>query len=549
MSFVNTTDQAVDPPNASPGRHVAFSKSDGFYEIGSTGPATPMGAAAVTAHVAQPDPHTQYQLESEKGNANGYASLDGTGKVPLGQLPGVPPSGPAGGDLTGTYPSPLVVVASETVAGKIEIATQAETDTGTDDLRAITPLKLATTPRLPAQDENDALQGTNGTPSNANRYVTDSDPRNTDARTPTAHAVSHQHGGGDEVATATPAANAIPKAGGAGTLAPGWLPAATEAAQGAAEIATQAETDTGTDDARFVTPLKLATTPRLPSQAENDALQGTNGAPSNTNRYVTDSDPRNTNARTPTSHASTHQHGGGDEVATATPAANAIPKAGGGGEVAAGWLPTMVGATSSSPGTKGAVPQPAAGDQEKFLQGNGTWKRLRTHPDSSFGTDLYMLGSPLDYYNTGSPQAANEVQYTRVWLEVGQVITGARTFITSGANGVRQVTMALFDQATPTSNSGAPNNRVATTGPTTPANAFTGYYSASFSVAYTVTATGFYWVAIQTDSGTLAFAITDAYPADFLPRREEAPGSFTMPATAGTLTNPSSAAIFCAAVE
>jgi hypothetical protein len=34
--------------------------------------------------------------------------------------------------------------ASESTAGTIEIATQAETDTGTDDARAITPLKLAT---------------------------------------------------------------------------------------------------------------------------------------------------------------------------------------------------------------------------------------------------------------------------------------------------------------------------------------------------------------------------------------------------------------------
>jgi hypothetical protein len=34
--------------------------------------------------------------------------------------------------------------ATETTAGILEIATQAETDTGTDDLRAITPLKLAT---------------------------------------------------------------------------------------------------------------------------------------------------------------------------------------------------------------------------------------------------------------------------------------------------------------------------------------------------------------------------------------------------------------------
>jgi hypothetical protein len=42
---------------------------------------------------------------------------------------------------------------------------------------------------------------------------------------------------------------------------------------------------------------------RVPSQGENDALQGTSGTPSNTNRYVTDGDARNTNARTPTAHS------------------------------------------------------------------------------------------------------------------------------------------------------------------------------------------------------------------------------------------------------
>lgn len=41
--------------------------------------------------------------------------------------------------------------------------------------------------RIPSQDENDALQGTSGSPSGSNRYLTDSDPRNTNARTPTAH--------------------------------------------------------------------------------------------------------------------------------------------------------------------------------------------------------------------------------------------------------------------------------------------------------------------------------------------------------------------------
>jgi hypothetical protein len=45
----------------------------------------------------------------------------------------------------------------------------------------------------PAAGEKSALAGTSGTPGSENKYVTNSDPRNTDARTPSAH----NHGGGD----------------------------------------------------------------------------------------------------------------------------------------------------------------------------------------------------------------------------------------------------------------------------------------------------------------------------------------------------------------
>lgn len=45
------------------------------------------GLGALTAHEAATDPHPGYQLESEKGSANGYASLDSGGKVPTAQIP------------------------------------------------------------------------------------------------------------------------------------------------------------------------------------------------------------------------------------------------------------------------------------------------------------------------------------------------------------------------------------------------------------------------------------------------------------------------------
>lgn len=53
---------------------------------------------------------------------------------------------------------------------------------------------------------------------------------------------------------------------------------------------------------------------RFPTTGEKAALAGTSGTPSGTNKYVTDSDVRLSNARTPTAHKSTHASGGDDAL-------------------------------------------------------------------------------------------------------------------------------------------------------------------------------------------------------------------------------------------
>lgn len=99
--------------------------------------------------------------------------------------------------------------------------------------------------RVPAQDENDALLGTNGTPSTANRFVTNTDPRNTNTRTPVQ---------------------------------------ATEGVVGGGEIATQTEVNTGSDDTRLVTPAKLSATTQVKRHILEFGI--TTGVPTSGTRFL-----------------------------------------------------------------------------------------------------------------------------------------------------------------------------------------------------------------------------------------------------------------------
>ena len=70
------------------------------------------------------------------------------------------------------------------------------------------------------------------------------------------HASSHQHGGADEIATATPAANAIPKTDGSGKL-DSWISDASASAKGKVQLApdggTTSETVVQANDTRLTT--------------------------------------------------------------------------------------------------------------------------------------------------------------------------------------------------------------------------------------------------------------------------------------------------------
>ncbi len=62
------------------------------------------------------------------------------------------------------------------------------------------------------------------------------------------------------------------------------------------------------------------------TQGESDAAVGTSGTPSSTNKFVTNDGSRNTDARTPASHAGTHTDGS-DDIQSATAAVKGLATA------------------------------------------------------------------------------------------------------------------------------------------------------------------------------------------------------------------------------
>jgi len=161
----------------------------------------------------------------------------------------------------------------------------------------------------------------------------------------------------------------------------------------------------------------------------------------------------------------------------------------------------------------------------------------------------FMFGTLLDYPSPGNV-SSGVVFFLRLKFPAGVVLSDMRTFIDSGGSAARSIRMGIYAQTTPSDKNGVPNTRVAQTA----ATVTTGQSGLFMTVPliggdYTVSSTGFYWLALVSDSTSLKFAVTAAARANFLPVRQESGAGATLPATTGTLTNPISSILYLAAVE
>jgi len=161
----------------------------------------------------------------------------------------------------------------------------------------------------------------------------------------------------------------------------------------------------------------------------------------------------------PSSHANTHQNAGGDEVATATPGPNAIPKAGAGGTLDDGWL-SNTWAKTTTPGTSGTAPNWASQVLNiPLASASGVTAGVISKAnydtfDGKAGTGS-CTNQAVTATNTGAPTCTT---VTSSYVDTSIAKTG------TDINTSNQVTATHLSSPLPTSQGGTGANNVATAG-------------------------------------------------------------------------------------
>jgi len=184
--------------------------------------------------------------------------------------------------------------------------------------------------------------------------------------------------------------------------------------------------------------------------------------------------------------------------------------------------------------------------------GDAFWfETTNTDSGSDFGTPgEYFTGTREDYTLVGSIDA-NEVQYSRIYVHKGKVIDRMAYYQASGGNPARSVNMGIYTQSVPSNPNGLPNTKVAETGSfTTAAGDDNADKIVALGASYTTPVSGYYWLAIITNSVDLEFATTPMYGSAFLKSMWlEASSGVVLPASPGLVVNPASAVVLTMGLE
>ena len=103
---------------------------------------------------------------------------------------------------------------------------------------------------------------------------------------------------------------------------------------------------------------------------------------------------------------------------------------------------TFVGATSAAPGSRGLVPEPQAGDDAKFLSGDGTWQTVPTVNNGAL--TIQQNGTTLGTFTANSSDDKTVNIHAITAEDVGAITTN---MIADGAVTSEKIDWTTFDNS------------------------------------------------------------------------------------------------------